>query len=314
MGEGLEGKVAVVTGAGRGIGRGLALALAAAGVMVVVNDLGCALDGSGSSTDPADSVVAEIKKMEGKAVANHDTVTTVEGGDNIIKTAIDNFGKIDILINNAGILRDRMIFNMTPEEWDDVIKVHLYGAYNCTRPASALMRQQRSGRIICMTSPSGLTGNSGQANYGAAKAGIVGFVRVCALDLGKYGITANVICPTAATRMTTSEELLAANKLRAEKGIAGLDKSAMIAADGSLPPDPETVAPMVLFLASDYAANINGCIFGVDGDKIELYTHSAPEKSITSNGYWTFEELIKTIPTTLAANLENPAPPIPPKT
>jgi len=313
MGDRLKDKAAVVTGAGRGIGQAIALALAGEGAKVVVNDLGCTLNGSGTSTAPADEVVAEIEKMGGEAVVNYDNVATLEGGDNIIKAAVDNFGRIDILVNNAGILRDRMIFNMAPEEWDDVIKVHLYGVYNCTRPAAALMRKQRSGRIICMTSPSGLTGNSGQANYATAKAGIAGFVRGCARDLGKYGITVNAIVPTAATRMTTSEELLTAIKLRNESGIASLDKSAMIGADGSLPPPPEDVAPMALFLASDAAANINGCLIGAGGGKMELYSHPEPIKSISKDGHWTLDELIETIPTSLAADLENPAPPIPPE-
>lgn len=148
MGERLKGKVAVVTGAGRGIGRCIALALAAEGAKVVVNDLGGEVGGAGSSSSPAEEVVAEIKCAGGEAVANFDTVTTPEGGENIIKTATERFGKIDVLVNNAGVLRDRMIWNMAPEEWDTVIKVHLYGTFNCTRPASALMREQRSGRII----------------------------------------------------------------------------------------------------------------------------------------------------------------------
>jgi NAD(P)-dependent dehydrogenase (short-subunit alcohol dehydrogenase family) len=313
MGNQLADKVAVITGAAGGIGRGIALTFAGEGAMVVVNDLGCAVDGSGTSAEPADRVVAEIKKMGGEAAANYDTVTTIEGGQNIIKTAVDNFGRIDILVNNAGILRDRMIFNMAPEEWDDVLKVNLYGAFHCTKPASALMRQQRSGRIISMTSPSGLTGNSGQANYGAAKAGIAGFTRVCARDLGKYGITVNAVVPNAATRMTMSEELLAAAKLRADKGIASLDKSAMIGLDGSIPPDPLDVAPMVVFLASNAASDINGCILGAGGGRVDLYSHPEPIKSVFKNGRWTSAELADIIPTTLAADLINPAPPIPPQ-
>ena len=164
-------------------------------------------------------MVSEIKNKGGEAVANYDSVATVEGGENIIKTAVDNFGRIDILVNNAGILRDRMLFNMAPEEWDAVIKVHLYGVFNCTKPAAVLMRQQRSGRIINTSSSSGLIGNSGQANYGAAKAGIAGFTRVVARDLGRYGITVNTSAPGAATIMTRSEEVLAARQIRSDNGV-----------------------------------------------------------------------------------------------
>ena len=312
MDDRLKDKVSVVTGAGRGIGRGIALALAAEGAKVVVNDLGGATDGTGTSTSPADDVVAEIKNRGGVAVANHDTVATVEGGENIIKTAVDSFGKIDILVNNAGILRDRMIFNMAPEEWDAVIKVHLYGVFNCTKPAAILMRQQRSGRIISMSSGSGLIGNSGQANYGAAKAGIAGFTRVCAKDLGKYGITVNAIAPDAATRMTMSEEVLAARTIKSERGIAGQgDATAQSPAVSER--DPEDVAPIVVFLATDAAANINGCVFGARGGTISLHTHPIPIKSIYKEGRWTLDELLRTIPNTLARELVNPAPPQSPK-
>jgi len=310
MGDRLKGKVAVVTGAGRGIGRGVALALAAEGAKVVVNDLGGAADGTGGSSSPADEVVAEIKQRGGEAVANYDSVTTVEGGENIIKTAVDNFGKIDILVNNAGILRDRMVFNMAPEEWDAVLKVHLYGVFNCTKPAAILMRQQRSGRIISMSSTSGLIGNSGQANYGAAKAGIAGFTRVCARDLGKYGVTVNTIAPGASTRMTMSEEVLAARQIKAERGVAGASTQ-QTGAEAAMR-DPEDVAPIVVFLATDAAANINGCTFGAASGRISLHTDPVPIKSIFKEGRWTLDELLDVIPTTLATDIVNPAPPQPP--
>ena len=307
MGDRLKDKVAVVTGAGRGIGRGIALALAEEGAKVVVNDLGVERDGTSATRSPADEVVAEIKKKGGEAVVNFDSVATTEGGNNIIQTAIDKFGRIDILVNNAGILRDRMVFNMSPEEWDAVIKVHLYGVFNCTKPAAVLMRQQRSGRIINMTSASGLSGYSGQANYSAAKGGIAGFTRTCALDLGKYGITVNSIAPGAATRMTTSEEFMAATKIRAERGV-GTGQ----AGPGLLPP-AEDIAPIVVYLATDAAANINGYVFGTSGYQISLHAHPLPVKSIHKDGRWTLDELDKIIPTTLAEGLENPAPPQPPK-
>jgi NAD(P)-dependent dehydrogenase (short-subunit alcohol dehydrogenase family) len=308
MGTRLKGKVAVVTGAGRGIGRGIALALAAEGAQVVVNDLGGGPDGTGGSSQPADEVVQEIKKQGGAAVANCDSVAIYEGGEKIIKAAIDNFGKIDILVNNAGILRDRMIFNMAPEEWDAVMKVHLYGHFNTTKHAAVLMRQQRSGRIINFSSISGLIGNAGQANYGAAKAGIAGFTRVVARDLGRYGITVNTIAPAAGTRLTLSEEMEAARKLKAERGVS----SALTPSSEELPP-AEDIAPIVVWLATDAAANVNGCTFGSRGGTIELHTDPVPIKSIHKEGTWTLDELDEVMPRTLAQGLVNPAPPQTPK-
>jgi NAD(P)-dependent dehydrogenase (short-subunit alcohol dehydrogenase family) len=308
MGDMLKGKVAVVTGAGRGIGRGIAIALAAEGAKVVVNDLGGGPNGTGAAQEPADEVVAEIKKNGGEAVANYDTVATVEGGENIIKTAVDTFGKIDILVNNAGILRDRMIFNMTPEEWDAVLKVHLYGVYNCTRPAAALMRQQRSGRIISMSSTSGLIGNAGQANYGAAKAGIAGFTRVIARDLGRYGVTANTIAPAAGTRLTLSPEMEEAMRRRIARGEITEEQ-----ARARRPADPDDVAPIVVFLCTDAAADINGYTFGASGGRIDLHTDPVPVKSLYKDGRWTLDELVRIMPATLARDLRNVAPPQPPK-
>ena len=189
-----------MTGAGRGIGRGIALLLASEGANVVVNDYGASVDGAQPSDGPAAEVAEEIKKAGGNAVPNFDTVATVEGGENLLKTALDIFERLDILINVAGILRDRMIFNMTEEEWDGVIAVHLKGHYCTTKPAAVIFRQQRGGRNINFSSGSGLNGNPGQANYGAAKAGIAGFTRVVARDLGRYGVTCNAISPGAMTR------------------------------------------------------------------------------------------------------------------
>jgi len=308
MGERLNDKVAVITGAGRSIGRGIAIAMAKEGAKVVVNDLGGAVGGGGASQTPADEVVAEIKNMGGEAVANYDSVSTVEGGENIIKTAIDSFGKIDILVNNAGILRDRMVFNMAPEEWDAVLKVHLYGVFNCTKPAAILMRQQKSGRIISMSSTSGLIGNSGQANYGAAKAGIAGFTRVCARDLGKYGVTVNAVAPAAATRMTLSEEVLAANKIKAERGVASTASQKSKSAPTTQQMDPDDVAPVVVWLASDAAVDINGYVFGAAGTTIHLYANPVPVKSIYKDSRWTLDELDRIMPSTLASGLINPAP------
>ena len=195
MGDRLEGRVAIVTGAGRGIGRGHALLLASEGAKLVVNDYGGSQGGEldGEAT-PADEVVAEIKAAGGDAVANYESVSDMAAGEHMVQQALDNFGRLDILINNAGILRDRMVFNMTEEEWDVVVAVHLKGHFTVTKYASQVFRQQRSGRIVNTSSESGL-GNMGQANYAAAKEGIVGLTRTLARDLGRYGVTANAIRP-----------------------------------------------------------------------------------------------------------------------
>src|SRR5256885_12784350 len=207
MGDMLAGRVAVVTGGGRGIGRGVARALAAAGARVVVNDYGVAVDGRAPSSGPAFDVVAEIERDGGEAVASTDSVADWEGAGRIVDTARSRFGRIDILVTCAGILRDRMIFNMSEEEWDAVLAVHLKGTFNCMRHACTHMRERRWGRIITFSSGSGLFGNPGQANYGAAKSAIGGLTKVAARDLGKYGVTVNAICPVAGTRMTVNEEV-----------------------------------------------------------------------------------------------------------
>jgi len=312
MGDRLKDKVAIVTGAGRGIGRGIAILMAEESAKIVVNDLGGAADGSGAEKKVADEVVAEIKAAGGEAAANYDSVTTVEGGESIVQTALDSFGKLDILVNNAGILRDRMIFNMAPEEWDAVMKVHLYGIFNCTKPACVLFRQQRSGRVISMSSTSGLIGNSGQANYGAAKAGIAGFTRVIARDMGRYGVTCNAIAPGASTRMTMSEEVLAARQIRASKGVTG-GGGAQSPVGAPALRDPDDIAPIVVYLATDAAANINGQTFGSSGGTISLYQNPEPIKSIHKDGRWTLDELDGIMPGTLSAGLVNPSPPQAPK-
>jgi 3-oxoacyl-[acyl-carrier protein] reductase len=309
MGNRLEGKVAVVTGSGRGIGRGIALLLAEEGARVVVNDYGVAVDGSQPSEGPAQDVVNEIKAMGGEAVANWDTVATMEGGERIIKSAMDTFGRLDILINVAGILRDRMVFNMTKEEWDDVIAVHLKGHFATTKPASIIMRQQRSGRIINYSSTSGLIGNPGQANYGAAKAAIAGFSRVVAKDLGRYGVTCNYIAPGASTRMTAT----VSEQSRALRSRAGIATATTPQAGSPLPPlvlrEPEYVAPMTVYLATDAAWNINGQGFGVSGGTISLLHHPVAMRTMYKPGMWTLEELERDVPTILLTGITNPAPP-----
>ena len=303
----MKGKVAVVTGAGRGLGKCHALALAAEGAKVVVNDLGGAVDGTGAAKGPADEVVAEIKKMGGEAVANYDSVVTMEGGERIIKAAIDKFGRLDILVNNAGVLRDRMVFNMTEEEWDTVISVHLKGHFACTKPACVIFRQQRSGRIINTASESGL-GNMGQANYSAAKEGIVGFTRTVARDMGRYGVTCNAIRPAAATRLTMTPELQAAWEKRAKMSGASAEAAAAGIPDLSAMA-PEKVSPFVVFLCTDEAANINGRTFQVRGGEVHLMTDPVAMKSIYKAGTWTVDELCNLVPRSLALGLVNPSPP-----
>jgi len=297
MAKRLEGKIAIVTGAGRGIGRGEALALASEGAKVVVNDLAGAVDGSGAAHSPADEVVAEIKKLGGEAVANYNSVATMQGGENIVKTAIDNFGKVDILVNNAGILRDRMLFNMGEEDWDKVLKVHLYGHFYTIRAVSPLFRQQRYGRIINTSSVAGLNATTyGQANYGAAKEGIVGLTRKVARDLGRYGVTGNCIRPNAGTRLTLSDEM---RKSRRE-AMARFEQM-----------KPEDIAPLVVWLASDDAVNVNGRTFYVERGRIGLYSEPVLEKQLVKAGGWTIDELFMFIPVTMTKELLNPDPPQP---
>jgi len=297
MARRLEGKVAIVTGAGRGIGRGEALALASEGAKVVVNDLGGAVDGSGAASSPADEVVAEIKKLGGEAVANYDSVATMKGGENIVKTAIDNFGKLDILVNNAGILRDRMLFKMSEEDWDLVLKVHLYGHFYTIRAVSPFFRQQRYGRIINTSSVAGLNATTyGQANYGAAKEGIVGLTRKVARDMGRYGVTCNCIRPNAGTRLTLSDEM---RKARPET-MAKFEQM-----------KPEDIASLVVWLASDDAANVNGRTFYVERGRIGLYSEPVLEKQLVKAGGWTIDELFMFMPVTMTKELVNSDPPQP---
>ncbi|MCW2621899.1 MAG: short-chain dehydrogenase/reductase, partial [Frankiales bacterium] len=256
----VEGRVVIVTGAGNGIGRAHALLFAKEGAKVVVNDLGASRDGSGeTSTGPAQAVVDEIKAAGGEAVANTDDISSWEGAERLIATALDTFGRLDVLVNNAGILRDRMLTNMTEAEWDAVIKVHLKGTFAPTRIAAAYWKDQAKAgtpvdaRVINTTSPSGLFGNLGQTNYGAAKGGIATFSVIAAGELARYGVTVNAIAPTALTRMT--EDLA---------GLASDDEkmNALLA--------PENISPLVVWLASPEAKGVTGRVFGVWGNKISV--------------------------------------------
>jgi NAD(P)-dependent dehydrogenase (short-subunit alcohol dehydrogenase family) len=253
-----EGRVAIVTGAGRGIGREHALSLAAHGAKVVVNDLGGNIDGSGGDLSPAEQVVLEIKGMGGEAVANGDSVSSWEGAQRLINTAIEAFGDLHAVVNNAGILRDRMLTNMTEEEWDAVINVHLKGTFAPSRWAAAYWREQAKagkpvdGRIINTTSVSGIYGNPGQTNYGAAKAGIAAFTNIAALELARYGVTVNAVAPVALTRMT--EGLGPAPETDEEREMRS----------------PRWIAPIVTWLASAESKDITGRVFEASGDVLAI--------------------------------------------
>jgi len=308
MGDRLKDRIAVVTGAGRGIGRGIAIALAQEGAKVVVNDFGGKTDGfSEASTLPADEVVKEIRNLGGTALANYDSVASPEGGDNIINTAVNSFGKIDILVNNAGNNKPRMIFNMTPGEWDAVMKVHLYGAFYCTRPAAALMRQYRWGRIINISSGSAWMGIFGGTNYSAAKAGLFGFTRGCALELARYNITVNCIGPGAATRLSMERAEGVKSRGKEEYTLEGA--SEMSTSEVQACYHPDDCAPIVVYLATEAAANINGYWFNTRGGEISLNCTPSPIKSIFKQGRWALDELLEIMPTTLAAGLEKPKVP-----
>jgi NAD(P)-dependent dehydrogenase (short-subunit alcohol dehydrogenase family) len=293
----LEGKVAVVTGGGNGIGREISKLMGAEGAMVVVNDLGTAVDGAGQSRSAADQTVDMIKAAGGKATANYDSVATPEGGQNIIQTAVDTYGKIDILVHVAGILRDRMVFNMSIEEWDAVINVHLRGAFCVNKPACVLMRAQKSGCIINFSSISA-AGNSGQANYSAAKAGILGLTRTVARDMAKYGVRANAIWPGADTRMTATVPE-AARQIRAERGIGEAAPRPAAARK------PENVASVVTFLASDMAKDITGWTVGIMGDRLSLIEDPRPVKTIFCPGGWTLEKVVEHWPQAFGLDLQH---------
>jgi NAD(P)-dependent dehydrogenase (short-subunit alcohol dehydrogenase family) len=279
----LDGRVAIVTGAGRGIGRSAALLLAREGASVVVNDLGTALDGSGSDATPAQQVATEIGEAGGKAVASAADVSDHGAAEALIAVAVEQFGRLDVLVNVAGILRDRMVFTMSEQEWDDVIRVHLRGTFNTTKFAAAHWRSLRDAsaqnRIINFTSVSGLHGSPGQPNYAAAKMGIVGLTYSCANALGRYGVTANAVSPGAATRMTESvpvERRRAAAAPDAERS-------------------PDNVAPVVAYLASEQSGWINGQIVSARGFEVALYNTPEPVIRIVGTGPWDVDALAASV-------------------
>jgi NAD(P)-dependent dehydrogenase (short-subunit alcohol dehydrogenase family) len=280
----LDGKVAVVTGAGRGIGRGEAVLMAAEGAHVVVNDVGGKWDGTGRDPRPATEVVEEIGTAGGSAVAHHEDISEPEGAAGVVGLALETWGRVDALVNNAGILRDRMIFNMSVEEWDAVIKVHLRGTFLCAQAAVAHWRERAksgeevSGRIVNTSSTSGLLGIAGQSNYGAAKAGIAAFTQIVSMEMARYGVTVNAIAPGARTRLT--EQTF--GELKAEQGAFD-------------PLAPENVAPLVVYLCSDQASGITGQVFGITGGLVELYRGWTPVAEIDRGARWTPAELAEQV-------------------
>ena len=273
----VEGKVVVVTGAGGGIGRDIALAMAKQGARVVVNDIGASVSGEGSDAGPAQRVVDEIKAAGGTAVANTDSVSEPAAAQRIVETAVDTFGRIDVVVNNAGILRDRFFHKMSEPEWDAVIKVHLYGAYYVSRSAANHFKEQGSGAFVHMTSTSGLIGNFGQANYSAAKLGIAALSKSIALDMQKFNVRSNCIAPFAWSRMIGSIP----TETEAEK--ARVERIKQMT--------PAKIAPIAVYLGSDAAKEVNGQIFAVRNNEIFLISQPRPVRSVHRSEGWTPESV-----------------------
>jgi NAD(P)-dependent dehydrogenase (short-subunit alcohol dehydrogenase family) len=277
----LDGRVAIVTGAGRGIGASLARIMAAEGCAVVVNDLGVAIDGEGRDQSPAQAVVDEIVAARGTAVANFDDVADHTAAEKLVQCALDEFGKLDVVVNVAGILRDRMLFNMSEEEWDSVVRVHLKGTFNTSKFAAIHWRKAREGqyRLINFTSGSGLFGAPGQPNYAAAKLGIVGFTYSCANALGPYGVTANAIAPGAATRMTATIPEGRRRRIR----------------DDDPERSPDNIAPPVVYLASTGSGWLNGRVIGANGYRIALYSNPEVIREISTHQPWNLDDAFEAI-------------------
>jgi NAD(P)-dependent dehydrogenase (short-subunit alcohol dehydrogenase family) len=273
----LEGKCVIVTGAGGGIGRDLALAMAAAGASVLVNDLGTSVRGEGKDVGPAQKVVDEIRAAGGTAAANTDSVAEWESANRIVQAAIDSFGKPDVVVNNAGILRDRFFFNMSIEEWRAVIDVHLNGSFYVSRAAAPHFKAQQSGCYVHMTSTSGLVGNLGQANYAAAKLGIVGLSKSIALDMAKYGVRSNCISPFAWSRMIGSIPTETADQRARVEKLKSMETA--------------KIAPLAVFLSCDEAKDVTGQIFAVRANEIFLMSQSRPLRSVHRAEGWTAETI-----------------------
>jgi NAD(P)-dependent dehydrogenase (short-subunit alcohol dehydrogenase family) len=273
----VAGKVAIVTGAGRGIGRGIALLLAQEGARVVVCDIGASLDGAGTDSGPAQTVVNEIKKAGGEAIASTASISDPGNAEKIVAAALDAFGRVDILVNNAGILRDRIFHRMSWADWSDVINVHLHGSFAMSRACATHFREQNSGSFVHMTSTSGLVGNFGQANYMAAKMGIVGLSRGIALDMARFNVRSNCIAPFAWTRMIDS---IPAETEQEKERVARIREMT-----------PEKIAPLTVYLASDRAEGVTGQIFSVRNNEIYLFNQNRPIRTIHRSDGWTPEKL-----------------------
>ncbi|MBO9513883.1 MAG: SDR family oxidoreductase [Variovorax sp.] len=286
----LQEKVVVVTGAGGGVGRGIALELAREGARVVVNDLGVTLNGEKGKVSAAQEVADEIRALGGSAVANTDSVADWASAQKIVAAAVDTFGRIDGVVNSAGILRDAIFHKLSVEDFDSVVKVHLYGAFHMSRAAAPHLREQGSGALVHMTSTSGLIGSLGQANYAAAKMAIVGLSRAIAMDMGRFGVRSNCIAPHAFSRMIESVP-----GLSPEEQEKYLEKRRQTTR-------PEQIAPLAAFLCSDAAQDISGQIFGARGNEVYLYNQPRPVRTLHRGEGWTVDTLAETLPKALKAS------------
>lgn len=301
MGDLLNGKVAAITGAGRGIGRSIALGLAGQGARVVVNDLGVDPEGAGMDDGPASQVVQEILERGGSAVPDTGDIATMDGGQALITTAVDTFGRLDILVNVAGIFRHNMIFDMPEQDWDAVLDVHLKGHFGCIQAALPHMREQGSGRIINFSSGVATHGRAAAANYGTAKAAVIGLTRALARELAGDGITSNAIAPAAETRVTLGYGRRV-NEMRDKFGAEQTGGKAHAL------PDPELIVPAIIYLGTDEAAQINGEVFHLMGGLVQRAFPERPHRSITKGGAWTVADLERALQPGLLSDIQNPAP------